>query len=391
MYAVVDINGNVTNVVVWDGVSDFDVPGARLIPATNNVSIGWKYDGQQFIPPPSPPLRILEYGVASNATVLRDLVAPTGSRVFLRCHTKDGDGGHGTFRRVLGAPGTYKHNNGTVLAPTGGDGSVAWLRERNRGLKTEWFGLTGDGSDVTSVIAAMAAIREPIEWGKGTFIISSPVTFENNMRGREPMRLDGTRIILTGTGRLDVLEEDMVWENLVVESAVNNLTFVRVKTLGFKFRNFRLNKLGGATGQTGIEFDTNVFAVNGQSFHHLSGYRINVAGAGMRTIGSGYFNGHHLGSHGDNIIGAQSAIAVENTGGFNANSLGGYLEGVTNAISVTAGAAPAFGSNRIDFHLDNVTSILNTAGNITRLNWWKILPADWTPTGPGTVSNQRFL
>lgn len=392
MYAIVDANGNVTNIIVWDGISEFTI-NATLVPATVGVSIGWKYVGNKFVPPPPPVPRIntecAEYGIVPNAAVLRELIRQNGARVYLRCHTTEADGGHGVFRRVTGAaPGTYTHNGGTILVA--GDGSAAWLRERTRGLKTEWFGLTGDGSDVTSVITTMAAIREPIEWGKGTFVISSPVAFENNMRGREPMRIDGTRIKLTGTGRLDAIEEDMVWENLVVESAVNGLTFVKVKTLGFKFRNFRLNKLG-ATGQTGIEFDTDVFAVNGQSFHHLSGYRINVAGAGIRTIGSGYFNGHHLGSHGDNIISAQSAVAVENTGGFNANSLGGYLEGVTNAVSVTAGAAAAFGYNRIDFHLDNVASVLNAAGNIDRPNWWKILPADWTPTGPGAVSDQRFL
>lgn len=332
----------------------------------------------------------IDHGIVSHAKALRELVMPSGARIFLRCHTREGDGGHGVFRRVVGEPGTYKNNNGTVFVATGGDGSAAWLRERTRGLNTEWFGLTGDGSDVTSVITTMASIREPIDWGKGTFVISSPIAFENNMRGREPMRLDGTRIQLTGTGRLDVIEEDVVWENLVIESAVDGLTFIKVKTLGFKFRNFRLNKLETAR-QTGIEFDTDVFSVNGQSFHHLSGYRISVAGAGMRVIGSGYFNGHHLGSHGDNMIGAHTAIAVENTGGFNANSLGGYLEGITNAVSVTAGAAPGFGYNRIDFHVDNVASVLNAAGNITRPNWWKILPEDWTPTGPGVVSGQRFL
>jgi hypothetical protein len=51
-YAVIDSNGNVTNMVEWDGVTQW-TPGTGFtaVPATANASIGGTYSNGQFTLP----------------------------------------------------------------------------------------------------------------------------------------------------------------------------------------------------------------------------------------------------------------------------------------------------------------------------------------------------
>ena len=46
-YAVVK-NGVVEGIIVWDGVTEFSVPGSELIEATNGARIGGSWDGSVF-------------------------------------------------------------------------------------------------------------------------------------------------------------------------------------------------------------------------------------------------------------------------------------------------------------------------------------------------------
>ncbi|EML8459285.1 hypothetical protein [Escherichia coli] len=50
IYAVVQ-NGVVTNLVVWDGKSEFKPEKADIVKCVGDVGIGWLYDGEQFIKP----------------------------------------------------------------------------------------------------------------------------------------------------------------------------------------------------------------------------------------------------------------------------------------------------------------------------------------------------
>tara|TARA_R110002110_G_scaffold361990_1_gene571667 strand:- start:1865 stop:2143 length:279 start_codon:yes stop_codon:yes gene_type:complete len=53
-YAVVK-NGNVENIIVWDGVRELSIPDSELILADENTHIGGTYDGTfHFVVPPIP-------------------------------------------------------------------------------------------------------------------------------------------------------------------------------------------------------------------------------------------------------------------------------------------------------------------------------------------------
>lgn len=50
VYAIVK-KGVVTNVVVWDGKSDWVPESGKAVLAEGTVDIGWLYDGKEFTPP----------------------------------------------------------------------------------------------------------------------------------------------------------------------------------------------------------------------------------------------------------------------------------------------------------------------------------------------------
>lgn len=50
-YAIVE-NGLVVNIVVWDGNSQWSPELGNALPCHSPVSIGWSYDGNEFIQPP---------------------------------------------------------------------------------------------------------------------------------------------------------------------------------------------------------------------------------------------------------------------------------------------------------------------------------------------------
>lgn len=108
---------------------------------------------------------VLDFSAANvygSATELRDVSGVVGAVA----NTRDG----GAWLYVEGgSPGDYVDNVGTVIVPTGGDGSEAWVRQFENLANLRWFGATGDGvsDDTTAVHAAF-------DWcylnGRGLFV-----------------------------------------------------------------------------------------------------------------------------------------------------------------------------------------------------------------------------
>lgn len=95
--------------------------------------------------------------VASIAT-LRGIPVSSTRSVHLLSYYSGSSGGGGDFNPSLGAaPGTYVDDGGTIIVPTGGDGSSAWIRETDGYVNVKQFGAKGDGvtDDASAITAAL--------------------------------------------------------------------------------------------------------------------------------------------------------------------------------------------------------------------------------------------
>jgi len=117
---------------------------------------------------------------------LRNMPVSTGFNVDLGGYYANGDGGGGQFYGVTGAaPGTYVDNGGTIIVPTGGNGSSAWIRIYSSAINIRWFGAKGVdsiGASVTSVDDT-AAIQAACDVGsnavyipQGWFVVKNAIT-----------------------------------------------------------------------------------------------------------------------------------------------------------------------------------------------------------------------
>jgi hypothetical protein len=97
-----------------------------------------------------------------------------------------GDGGGGQFYGVTGAaPGTYVDNGGTIILPTGGNGSSAWLRIYDTPINVLWFGADRSGvADSTARIQAAINVftsgNGAIFFPPGIYKITSTISIVQN-------------------------------------------------------------------------------------------------------------------------------------------------------------------------------------------------------------------
>jgi hypothetical protein len=103
-------------------------------------------EGPQGIPGPPGG----ESGSVNGVLSLREIEPVSGQTLHLNYHTAVGDLGAGDFYGVT-TGGPYTDNDGTVIVPTGGDGSTAWLRIWD-GVKAHvgWFGAKCTPMDLAS-------------------------------------------------------------------------------------------------------------------------------------------------------------------------------------------------------------------------------------------------
>ena len=94
---------------------------------------------------------------------LRSAMPIAGSNVETMSTSATVDGGRRTWKGVAGAQvGAYTNNGVTVLVPSGGDGSGAWVCQLPRDVDFRWFGAVGGDR-----VADTAAFKSLCQWING--------------------------------------------------------------------------------------------------------------------------------------------------------------------------------------------------------------------------------
>lgn len=149
-----------------DSATDFTLP---------SYSAGefWRWDPAEQKITTRAAAPTLEINVESIAALRALDISPLsqGDSVFVNGYYTDGDGGGGP-RRILfkdQPAGTYVNNGGSVIVPTGGDGSAAWLWEWSDAYNIKWFGAKGDGTNDSTFIQAAIDTGKSLVFTDGSF------------------------------------------------------------------------------------------------------------------------------------------------------------------------------------------------------------------------------
>ena len=160
------------------GVSDTTT---GVIPAANERANKFlAFDSSGNVVTSAVSIGTISSSIVSDLVTMRAGTVTNGEIVDLKYHTTSADGGGGRFRGVTGAaPGTYTDNNGTIIVPTGGDGSAAWLRETNTIVQAEGFGVVGDATtdNQPSLTTAQTNV-DVIIFKNGTYAINSTLIIQ---------------------------------------------------------------------------------------------------------------------------------------------------------------------------------------------------------------------
>lgn len=192
--------------------------------------------------------------VVVDLATLRSAAVTNSEAILLQYHTTANDGGGGQFRGVTGgAPGTYVDNNGTIIVPTAGDGSAAWLRDSIGYINARWFGATGDGAtDDTAAIQAAINAKSAEGGGKvvipeGVYKTTSAITMLRNVSLRGTVSEQSTpvtRIVAYHTGNIIEATELIQWIGGIYDLALEK----ELATYGYTGAAVRIT--GNATGTT---------------------------------------------------------------------------------------------------------------------------------------------
>ncbi len=137
--------------------------------------------------------------------------------VSVRGYYAIGDGGGGPDRYWVSgaAPGTYVDNGGSIIVPSGGDGSRAWLFDVSRGVNVRDFGAKGDYTitdDTASIQAAIDAIDVSGVSGGGTVVFppgkyryTNLTTDQDVTNAIDLIGIGGATLVKTGSTGIGVL------------------------------------------------------------------------------------------------------------------------------------------------------------------------------------------
>mgnify|MGYP001602604691 CR=1 FL=1 len=292
-----------------------------------------------------------------------------------------------TGATTKGSALTWAELDANFLFDQSGTGAVTRTVQqelRDLGVRPEQFGAVGDGvtNDAPAFVLAAATGKTILLKTGGNYVINTPVTISQNMRG-EGRDTNQSFITLTGTGQLATGDEFCHWSGFTITSAVNTLTFVKVNNSHFKFDHFSIETVT-ATGQIGIEFATGT----GLASCTLEHFRFNHVDYPVLISGTGFFNNNRLGLGGDHWQDFLSAIRTETTSTSSVNEVNGYFETGTNVISHDDGTLTG---NTFNLWLDGVTNHLTTTVAVSNQNVWVIPTQTFTTAGAGAVTRQVIV
>lgn len=117
----------------------------------------------------------------ASYSALRALSPVNTSSIYLDGGSSIGDGAQGNFRGVTGAAaGTYVDNGSTIIVPTGGDGSAAWLRVNSNSLYEDFI-LSFAGAVSRTVAAKLQEVVSVLDFGADpTGAADSTAAFNNS-------------------------------------------------------------------------------------------------------------------------------------------------------------------------------------------------------------------
>lgn len=141
--------------------------------------------------------------VVTTIAALKGVAVQTTSPMMAEGYYAVGDGGGGLFYGVTGAAaGTYVDNGGTIILPTGGDGSAAWLRFSDGTYNVKTFGAKGDGvaDDTTAIQNTFNYI---VATGKPAKAYIPQGTYKITATGTSALTLDSSFVCLEAEALLD--------------------------------------------------------------------------------------------------------------------------------------------------------------------------------------------
>jgi hypothetical protein len=296
-----------------------------------------------------------------------------------------GTGGTGTYtvsisQTVSSTPISADNGGSLIVANDGGRWKLVF-----QGFYTiEQFGAK-DSTDSTFAIKSAATTGKSLRAGYGNFTINSPITIAQIFQcsGAD----DGqTAFTLTGTGQFVIGDFHAKFDNFLIKSAVNNLVFIRNPGMSFfACTNFRAEKIGAATGQVAIEFDTTIASIYFNNVNHFKiklDYPIRISGNSTQVFNANNIGGRSTAYYQD----FQSAITNDGQLAADANVFAGYFETGTNAFNHVVGALR---QNHFSMVIDAVTRAYNGGVAVTATNVWEILDGGFT-TG-GTYPQNQYL
>lgn len=129
---------------------------------------------------------------------LKTFTPVEGRYIYAAGYYADGDGGGGFFYGAIN--GTFVDNGGSIIVPTGGDGTTAWLRIIEGPVSVKYFGAVCDGvANDTAKVTAAAALNLPLYFPASSTLITTNTTLAN------PISIEGGAVIKVDNCTLTLL------------------------------------------------------------------------------------------------------------------------------------------------------------------------------------------